>query len=258
VRLPEGVMARTEAEHPYPRAFMTVSGAHLYGFPSVDSDIDLRGVHLLPIEDVVGLTGGRDTVVWTYEHSGVEIDLVTHDLVKFCQMLLSRNGYVLEQVMSPLVVESGPVHEELKALVPSLVTRRHAHHYLGFARSQWSLFERRGELKPLLYTFRVLLTGVHLMRTGDVVADLNVLAPEYGPAYLPELIDAKRAAEHARLPASAPGPDRLGADVVALTLRMEKEQDSSALPEEPPPADALNDLVVRTRLGPNRLGPDRQ
>ncbi|MEU4578503.1 DNA polymerase beta superfamily protein [Nonomuraea sp. ATR24] len=41
-----------------------------------------------------------------------------------------------------------------------------AHHYLGFARTQWRLYGKNGELKPLLYTFRVLATGLHLMRTG--------------------------------------------------------------------------------------------
>ncbi|MFF5225368.1 DNA polymerase beta superfamily protein [Dactylosporangium sp. NPDC000521] len=30
-----------------PLLFATVSGAHLYGFASVDSDLDLRGAHLL-------------------------------------------------------------------------------------------------------------------------------------------------------------------------------------------------------------------
>nr|MDQ6926913.1 nucleotidyltransferase domain-containing protein [Candidatus Eremiobacteraeota bacterium] len=33
---------------PYPLSFVTVSGAHLYGFPSEDSDFDLRGVHVTP------------------------------------------------------------------------------------------------------------------------------------------------------------------------------------------------------------------
>ena len=32
----------------YPLVFATISGAHLYGFPSADSDFDLRGVHPLP------------------------------------------------------------------------------------------------------------------------------------------------------------------------------------------------------------------
>jgi hypothetical protein len=45
-------------EQPYPLLFATVSGAHLYGFPSRDSDVDLRGVHVLPAAEVVGLRPG--------------------------------------------------------------------------------------------------------------------------------------------------------------------------------------------------------
>ena len=169
MRLPEDLAARAAeslaAAHPYPRAFVTVSGAHLYGFPSKDSDLDLRGVHLLPLDEIVGLETGEETVAFMWDQAGVEADVVTHDLAKFCRLLLRRNGYVLEQVTSPLVLSTSPVHEELKELVPGLLTRNHAHHYLGFARTQWRAFEDE-RLKPLLYTFRVLLTGIHLMRSG--------------------------------------------------------------------------------------------
>lgn len=248
MRLPEGMLARFAADHPWPRAFLTVSGAHLYGFPSEDSDIDLRGVHLLPLEEIVGLETGEETVTLMWDHGGVEADAVTHDLAKFCTLLLRRNGYVLEQVMSPLVVATSEVHDELKALVPGLVTSNHAHHYLGFARSQWTLFERSRELKPLLYTFRVLLTGIHLMRTGEVEAGLTRLAGG-GPPYLPELVEAKRAAEHGGLPDGAPGLPRLRDDVAALTARLEDERGRSCLPEFPADRRALHDLVVRARLG---------
>jgi hypothetical protein len=46
-------------EQPYRLLFATVSGAHLYGFPSRDSDVDLRGVHVLPPAEVVGLRPAR-------------------------------------------------------------------------------------------------------------------------------------------------------------------------------------------------------
>ncbi|MEO3784588.1 nucleotidyltransferase domain-containing protein [Actinocorallia sp. B10E7] len=230
--LPEGVC-------PYPRVFATVSGAHLYGFPSEDSDLDLRGVHVLPAEEVVGLVQGPETLTWMSEDR--QTDLVTHDLLKFCRLLRKRNGYVLEQLLSPLVLETTPVHEELVALAPGLITRHHAHHYLGFARTQWRLYGRTGELKPLLYTFRVLLTGIHLMRTGEVLCDLNVL--EGGPGYLPELIGLKRSAEHAAAPCGDFAPD-----VEALLARLEEEQASSALPEQPEEDGAMHELVVRTRL----------
>jgi len=42
--------------------FATISGAHLYGFPSPDSDYDLRGAHVLPLGAVVGLVVRDETV----------------------------------------------------------------------------------------------------------------------------------------------------------------------------------------------------
>lgn len=233
---------------PYGLAFATVSGAHLYGFPSADSDVDVRGVHLLPVEQLVGLRPGAETVDRSWERDGVQIDLVTHDLAKFARMLLRRNGYVLEQLLSPLVVASSALHEEMVALAPRCLTRQHAHHYLGFARTQWELFNRSGRLKPLLYTFRVLLTGIHVMRTGTVLADLTTLAPRYGPAYLPDLVAAKRTAEAGNLPRDAPEVARFDADITALHARLETERDASALPERPTAEPALHDLVVRARL----------
>ncbi|GII57387.1 nucleotidyltransferase [Planotetraspora thailandica] len=242
-----GWLDRIPGEQPHPLAFATVSGAHLYGFPSRDSDVDLRGVHILPVEDVVGLRPGEETVTRSWVREGVEVDLVTHDLAKFSRLLLGRNGYVLEQLLSPLVVASSPVHEELTALAPACLTRHHAHHYLGFARTQRRLFAKTGELKPLLYSFRVLLTGIHLMRTGRLVADLTGLM-DGGPPYLAELVAAKRAAEHGALPGDAPGADVLDRDLDALTAELEAARDHSHLPERPSAQDALHDLVVRTRL----------
>ncbi|GAA2305076.1 nucleotidyltransferase domain-containing protein [Nonomuraea roseoviolacea subsp. roseoviolacea] len=243
-----GWLPEVAAEQPHPLAFATVSGAHLYGFPSADSDVDLRGVHVLPAERVVGLRTGPDTLERTWTREGVEVDLVTHDLAKFCRLLLRRNGYVLEQLLSPLVVAASPLHEELLALAPACLTRHHAHHYLGFARTQWRLFERTGRLKPLLYTFRVLLTGLHLMRAGEVRADLTRLYA-YGPPYLPDLVAAKREAEHGAAP---PVPGAAG-DVERLSAELAEARDTSALPEEPTAHDALHDLVVRARLSPGAV-----
>jgi hypothetical protein len=53
---------RIVAAQPYPLLFATISGAHLYGFPSPDSDDDLRGAHVLPLDAVVGLEVRDETV----------------------------------------------------------------------------------------------------------------------------------------------------------------------------------------------------
>jgi predicted nucleotidyltransferase len=231
---------------PYPLIFATVSGAHLYGFASVDSDLDLRGSHILPAHEVVGLHTGPDTIERSGDRDGVELDIVSHDLRKFAKLFNSRNGYVLEQLMSPLVVVTSPLHDELKALAPRMITSGHAHHYLGFSHSQQRLYDKTGKIKPALYTLRVLLTGIHLMRTGELECDLGVLGEKI--AYVPELIAAKREAEHGPLPARAAA--HLAADVPALRADLEQARDDSRLPAYADPAAVaqLHDLVVRTRL----------
>src|SRR5579859_5831658 len=85
------------AEQPYPLLFVTISGAHLYGFPSPDSDYDLRGVHILPTRAVLGLNPAGETLEKSGDVDGLELDLVTHDIKKFFLLLLKKNGYVLEQ-----------------------------------------------------------------------------------------------------------------------------------------------------------------
>ena len=240
-------LAPVVAEQPFPVLFATVSGAHLYGFPSRDSDVDLRGVHLLPAADLVGLREPEETRSRMWDRDGVEMDLVTHDLRKFVRLMLRRNGYVLEQLLSPLVVHTTEAHRELAALAPDVLTSHHAHHYRGFAGTQWRLFEKTGELKPLLYTFRVLLTGIHLMRSGEIQPHLPTLAGEIGaaPAYLPELIAAKAEREHGD---AGVGHARVRADVERLHGVLDEARAGSALPDAAAGYDALHDFVVRVRL----------
>ncbi|MEV7453412.1 DNA polymerase beta superfamily protein [Streptomyces nigra] len=234
------------AEQPDPVLFATVSGAHLYGFPSRDSDVDLRGVHLLPAADLVGLREPDETRSRMWVRDGVEMDLVTHDLRKFVRLMLRRNGYVLEQLLSPLVVHTTDAHRELAGLAPGVLTTHHAHHYRGFATTQWRLFERTGELKPLLYTFRALLTGIHLMRGGGIEAHLPTLLEAVdAPGYLPELIAAKAEREHGD---AGVEHARVAADVERLHAVLDEAQTDSALPDAPSVHDALHAFVVRIRL----------
>ncbi len=241
------ILRKIIAEQPRPLLFVTISGAHLYGFPSVDSDYDLRGVHVLPLREVIGLGSLRETIECDSVRDGIELDLVTHDVLKFFRLLLKRNGYVLEQLFSPLVLHTTPEHAELKEIAHGCITRHHAHHYLGFARTQWKLFDKDRRVKPLLYVYRVLLTGIHLMRTGDVEANLERLNEVFKLRHVDELIAQKTGGTEKGV--------LEGADLVLhqrecerLTTELEAARDASQLPDEPLKRDALNNLLVRLRM----------
>lgn len=233
---------------PYPLLFATVSGAHLYGFPSPDSDYDLRGVHILPVREVASLYDAEETVQTEKFIDGFELDLVTHDVAKFMKLLLKRNGYVLEQLLSPLVVHTTPQHEELKALAPACITRYHAHHYLGFSETEWRLFEKESprRVKPLLYVYRVLLTGIHLMRTGQIEANLVNLNEMFQLPYIPDLIARKTGG----VEQSTLADDDMvlhQREFTRLTQMLEEAQAQSTLPDSTTVKPALNDLLLRIR-----------
>ena len=147
---------------------------------------------------------------------------------------------------SPLIVETSPGHEELREIAQRCLTRRHVHHYEGFFRTQWRLFEKENppRVKPLLYCYRVLLTGVHLMRSGEVEGNLAVLAPVYGQDDLIELIEAKRAGnEQLRMPAPDTESHRVRTE--RLLERLKAEAERSPLPEKHDEYGAMQDFVLR-------------
>jgi len=236
------------ADQPYPLLFATLSGAHLYGFASPDSDFDVRGVHILPLRELLRLDVERETVERTSLRDRLEIDLVTHEVRKFFLLMLKKNGYVLEQVFSPLVLQTSPEHDELKEIARACVTRYHCYHYLGFAETQWKLIQKDSppRVKPLLYLFRVLLTGIHLMRTGEIEANLASLNETFRLSYLEDLIERKRS-----------GAERgtfentliafFSAEYARLRQELTDAAEASALPETANCKPALDDLLLRMR-----------
>ena len=235
--------------HPYPLLFATISGAHLYGFPSPDSDYDLRGSHILPLKEVIGLHSLAETVEVAGMREDLEIDLVTHDIKKFFLLMLKKNGYVLEQLYSPLIVRTTPAHEELKEIGKDCITKYHSHHYLGFAATEWRIFEHNTphRVKPLLYIYRVLLTGIHLMQTGIIEANLGKLNEIYKLSYIKELIDYKIFGTETGVLPDANLAFHQG-EYQRLVRQLEAATTKSRLPEQPSAREALSDLLVRVRL----------
>ncbi len=236
------------AEQPFPLLFTTISGAHLYGFPSPDSDFDLRGVHILPIKEVVGLETGRETIEVEEIRDGLELDLVTHDAKKFFGLMLKKNGYVLEQIFSPLVMHEMPEFAELREIAKTCITKHHSHHYFGFAETQWKLFSKENppRVKPLLYIYRVLLTGIYLMQTGVIEANLVTLNDVFKLPYIPDLIERKLSGAEKQKLESA-DIEFHKTEYERLRIILQTEYENSRLPEEPSGKSGLNDLLIRLR-----------
>jgi uncharacterized protein len=228
--------------------FATLSGAHLYGFESEDSDIDLRGAFVLPLESVVGLVEPAQTVVQNYFFDGTEMDLVCHDILKFCRLLAKRSGEVLEQLYSPLVVWDSPQLHELRKIGRPHIVKHFFFHYRGFLGNQLKLvYKADSTVKEMLYAYRVALSGIHLLRSGEVEANLTHLLQQYPQEGVLELLELKRAQREKTPLAQDTRSKHLGA-LAALEHRLQGAFEDSPLPDAAPPLDALHDFVVRVRL----------
>lgn len=227
--------------------FATISGAHLYGFASRDSDIDLRGAFLLSARDMLGLRKIDETIT-IEQKSPLDLDWVAHDLRKFARMMVSHNGYVMEQLYSPLIVVTTPAHAELIELGRGCITRPMVRHYQGFARGRRKrVHEPDATVKHLLYAYRVLLAGIHLMRTGEVIANIATLREHHRLVVLEELVQRKQEGAE-KMPLS---PEEVAAHdhhLDALEQELERAHQQSTLPLEPSTASALEDFVIRLRL----------
>jgi len=166
---------------------------------------------------------------------GLDFEYCSHDIKKICLMLLKKNGCVAEQVLSPHVVFTTPEHEELKEIVPLCFARHMAHHYQSQARLQWEIADRTP--RGMLYSFRLLLTGIHLMRTGELVPDMPGLRERHSATWLDDIDQTAPRENYRRRYESL-------VEEMALTTR------TSPLPATPPdqPRKQLDDLLIRLRM----------
>ncbi len=159
-----------------------------------------------------------------------------------------HNGYVLEQLYSPLVVAGGDWLDELREIGRGCVVRHLYHHYRGFVQTQLKLLAKpEATVKELLYAYRVLLTGIHVLRTGYIEANLVRLNEQFQLPGIAELIARKATGtEKGRLePADL---ETHHPRLAQLEAQMAEAFEQSALPDEPTTFDALDDYVVRARL----------
>jgi uncharacterized protein len=235
----------------YRPLFVTVSGAHLYGFPSTDSDVDLRGCHQLPLRDVVGLDVPNQTLERKIDHGGTEVELVSHDVGKYLRLLVRNNGYILEQIFSPIVVLGQEFLDELRPLARRCITRHHYHHYRGFYATQQKLIakEEPKRAKPVLYAYRVLMTGIHLLQSGEVEANLLRLNEHFRLGFLDELIARKQSGEN-NSAGDLDWPFH-AARLTELEAQLDRAFQESRLPEDRD-RKPIHEFLVELRLATGR------
>ncbi len=236
------VARRFLAERETERKHLVVylSGAHAYGFPSPDSDLDLKCIHVAPTADLVGLApvedpGDRIDIV-----DGVELDYGSNELAPVLRGVLKGNGNYLERLLGELALGGDrALLEEVRAVVRPVLSRRVGRHYGGFATSQLRLFDEKPTAKRALYVLRTAATGCHLLAHGEVITDVARLGA-FVPPEIGELLAIKQRGERQELDRehALAWRHRLTAAIDAVDAAWP----TSVLPPDAPPAavDALD------------------
>jgi hypothetical protein len=193
--------------------FAIESGSRAWGFPSPDSDWDLRFVYARPTAWHVRLEPGRDVIERSLPG---DIDLAGWDVRKALNLLLSGNTALREWMVSPIVYRADPAllaaFRGLAAAVPARASA--AHHYRQLTLRVTGRYLRDDaevNLKKYLYAIRPVLALRWLRENAEGEPPMDMPSLLAGTtldaatrADLDALLDAKaRAAEighGARLP----------------------------------------------------------
>ncbi len=224
-------LAAREAERKH--LVIYLSGAHAYGFPSPDSDLDLKCIHIAPTADLVGLDIVDDPKDRIEIVDGVELDYGSNELAPVLRGSIKGNGNYLERILGDLALGGDlTLLAEARLVVKPLLSRRCAKHYGGFATSQLRLFDEKPTAKRALYVLRTAATGRAVMALGEIITDVARLG-DFVPREIDELISIKRLAEKQQL-----DPDQVTAwrpRLVAAIEAVDKAWPTSVLPTDAPP-----------------------
>jgi len=227
---------------------VALSGAHAYGFPSPDSDMDLKAIHIAKAQSLLGLSALPTTSDRAEVIDGIEIDYTSNELGAALRGLLKGNGNYLERVLGKLQLLADPLLQELIPLVRQSLSKRYYHHYRGFARQQATELTKSPNptAKNVLYVLRTALTGTRLLRTADLHVDLNDNLDEYGYPDARDLIVLKQAGERSVLDAA--GLHHWQTRIQSAFEQLLDAFHNSPLPDEPPNAAALEAWLIDVRL----------
>lgn len=215
-----------------------VTGSTAYGLDTENSDVDIKGVYLLPTKDVLRI--GFNPEKTTKDH--VDPDWVYHEIGKFMKLVLNGNPTVTELLYLDEYTVLTPVGKLLVDNRGAFLSRHSvAMAYRGYAFSQAKKLNNRTSqgldgydsalknrfAKHTRHCFRLLMQARQLLETGTLDVRVTPEQREYLFAMGEKSAD----------------------EVVNEFMRQDTEFDyiNSILPDEPN-YDVVNDLLYEIRM----------
>lgn len=148
-----------EKNHGVQILFACESGSRAWGFPSPDSDYDVRFVYQHPLEWYLGIFEHRDVIELPIN---AELDISGFDLRKTLRLLTKHNSVLFEWMQSPIFYSKNEIFMtefiEKASLWFSPIASMH--HYLSSAKKYYEeIQEEQVKLKKIFYCLRCTLAA---------------------------------------------------------------------------------------------------
>lgn len=172
------------------------SGSRAWGFPSPDSDYDVRFLYVRPMEHYLRLEQTRDVIE---EPISDMLDITGWDLKKALQLLHGANPSLFEWMASPIVYRQTDFADKFRPLMAKYFSPlKSLHHYLSMAEGNYREY-LKGETvraKKYFYVLRPILACRWVLENGTQppMPFRELMDAELDPALLPaveRLLDLK-------------------------------------------------------------------
>lgn len=151
-------LERIEKENDVKILFAVESGSRAWGFPSKDSDYDVRFVYIHPVEWYLSIYDKRDVIEYPISD---DLDISGWDIKKALQLFAKSNPALLEWIRSPIFYSKNSNFPELLQQMSekNFDPKATIYHYLHMASKNYREF-LQGEnvkLKKYFYVLRPIL-----------------------------------------------------------------------------------------------------
>ncbi|MGI6154156.1 MAG: nucleotidyltransferase domain-containing protein [Christensenellaceae bacterium] len=137
--------------------YATESGSRAWGFPSPDSDYDVRFIYMRPKSFYLKLEKTKDVVEYMLDE---ELDINGWDIDKTLRLLYKSNPTLFEWINSPIIYREAPEFTSIRSLAQKYFLSAPAmYHYYNMARNNNREFLKRDSvrIKKYFYVLRPIL-----------------------------------------------------------------------------------------------------
>ena len=163
------LLASAEEDNKLTILYASESGSRAWGFPSIDSDYDVRFIYIRPREWYLSIERGKDTL--SIQTDKV-LDLAGWDIQKALHQIGKSNPVPCEWLQSPIVYTANDtIRDDLWDLCESYFSpRKYLHHYLGITRNAMKDVDADSEvkIKKAFYALRPLLAAMWVMERRSI------------------------------------------------------------------------------------------